>query len=84
MRLDGGRKVEGDRWRTRGPKRSGGRRRSDFVASRGMTAQPAGEESRDAPLRNKRLRRSRPSDQKHQSKRPLRCWPRQPRCQEKR
>lgn len=32
LRLDGGRKVEGDRWRTGGPKRSGGRRWSDFVA----------------------------------------------------
>ncbi|TPJ35902.1 hypothetical protein FJ432_28065 [Mesorhizobium sp. B2-6-5] len=61
-----------------GPKRSGGRYGSDFVVARGMTAQPAGEESRDVPLRHRRPRRSRPSDQKHQSKRPLSvCSPRQ-------
>ncbi|RWM32014.1 MAG: hypothetical protein E5Y01_04265 [Mesorhizobium sp.] len=40
---------------------SGGWRGNDFVASRGMTAQPSGEESRDTPLRRRRSRRSRPS-----------------------
>ncbi|AZO55797.1 hypothetical protein EJ077_22005 [Mesorhizobium sp. M8A.F.Ca.ET.057.01.1.1] len=66
-----------------GPKRSGGRYGSDFVVARGMTAQPAGEESRDVPLRHRRPRRSRSSDQKHQSKRPLSvCSPRQDFIQE--
>jgi len=59
------------RWRSAGrrratphrlrPQRSGGWRRRDFVVSRGMTAQPAGEESRDQPLWLRRSRRSRPS-----------------------
>ena len=54
------------------PERSGGRRERDFLASRGMTAPrgphatcrvgwgPAGEESHDAPLWQRRSRRSRP------------------------
>lgn len=40
-----------------GPKRSGGWRGNDFVVSRGMTAQPSGEESRELPLRYRRSRR---------------------------
>lgn len=34
----------------RGPKRSGGRRRRDFVVSRGMTPQASGEESHDSAV----------------------------------
>src|SRR3546814_3284427 len=59
------------RWRSRGRRRSTAHRlrpqrerrtaTGDFVASRGMTAQPAGEESRSARLRHRRSRRSRHS-----------------------
>ncbi|TJW07138.1 MAG: hypothetical protein E5W82_24640 [Mesorhizobium sp.] len=38
-----------------------GWRESDFVVSRGMAAQPSGEESRSELLRHRRSRRSRPS-----------------------
>ena len=43
------------------PERSGGWRPGDFLVSRGMPAKPGGEESRSAPLRHRRSRRSRPS-----------------------
>ncbi|PWR19953.1 hypothetical protein DKG75_16025 [Zavarzinia compransoris] len=45
----------------RRPKRSGGWQPGNFLVSRGMTAQPAGEERRSAPLPHRRSRRSRPS-----------------------
>ncbi len=43
------------------PEQRGGRQDRNFVASRGMTAQPAGEESCGPPLRHSRARRSRSS-----------------------
>jgi hypothetical protein len=67
--LDGDRQATGDRRRTRGPERSGGWRRRDFVGSRGMGepgsprafsrgAASPGEESRAAAIA---ARRSRPA-----------------------
>ncbi|QHP74068.1 hypothetical protein EI171_02845 [Bradyrhizobium sp. LCT2] len=40
----------------RGRSASGGWQQNDFLVSRGMAAQPAGEESRSAPLRHRRSR----------------------------
>lgn len=63
----------------RRPKRSGGWQPGDFVVSRGMPAQPAGEESRSAPLRHRRSRRSRPSARSAHRRGRLECSIRQ-RC----
>jgi hypothetical protein len=38
-----------------GPKRSGGRRKGDFLASRGMTPQASGEESRQSAVASKTI-----------------------------
>ncbi|TIM31610.1 MAG: hypothetical protein E5Y63_06235 [Mesorhizobium sp.] len=60
--LDGDRQAGGDRRGIACDRSfSGGWQPVDFVVSRGMTAQPAGEESRSAPLPHRRSRRSRPS-----------------------
>ncbi|BAC47214.1 bll1949 [Bradyrhizobium diazoefficiens USDA 110] len=55
----------------RGRSVSGGWQPSDFLVSRGMTAQPAGEESRSAPLRHRRSRRQPSFGQINPSKRPF-------------
>jgi len=50
--LDGDRPAGGERQSTpQGPQRSGGRQGRNFLVSRGMAAQPTGEESSGTPLR---------------------------------
>ena len=72
MAIDEPGAIGGAPFRAAAQRRTAGR---NFLVSRGMTAQPSGEENYGLPLRQRRSRRSRPSARSAIFRGRMRAWP---------